>query len=67
MFKLNSSFKISSHQQVAVDKICDGVKNEKDQVLMGVTGSGKTFTMANVIQKTNMPALIMAPNKIFSE
>lgn len=51
-------------QPLAIKKLVEGINNgQKNQVLLGVTGSGKTFTMANVIATTNRPALIMAPNK----
>ena len=63
-FKLVSKFKPTGDQPVAIDKIVDNVENGiSDQILLGVTGSGKTFTVANVIEKLNRPALIMAPNK----
>lgn len=66
-FKLVSNFKPAGDQGSAIKKLCEGIKNnEKNQTLLGVTGSGKTYTMANVIQEMNMPALIMAPNKILS-
>jgi len=51
-------------QPAAIKKLVQGVKNkEKHQVLLGVTGSGKTFTVANVIQEVQKPTLILAPNK----
>lgn len=63
-FKLESAFKPAGDQPVAIAQICEGLKEGlQDQVLLGVTGSGKTFTMAHVIQQTNRPALILAPNK----
>lgn len=63
-FKLSSKFKPSGDQPQAIDKLVAGLNaGEKEQVLLGVTGSGKTFTMANIIAKTGRPALIMAHNK----
>lgn len=63
-FYLNSSFKPAGDQPQAIEKLVEGlVLGEKDQVLLGVTGSGKTFTMAHVIEKVNRPTLILAPNK----
>lgn len=63
-FKLHSPFSPAGDQPQAIAKLIDGInQNKKDQVLLGVTGSGKTFTMANIIQKTQRPALIMAHNK----
>ncbi len=64
MFKLNSKFDPMGDQPRAIEELSEKVLNGvEDQVLLGVTGSGKTFTMANVIAKTNRPALILAPNK----
>ena len=63
-FKLHSKFKPTGDQPEAIAKISDGIKRGvKDQVLLGVTGSGKTFTIANIIAETGRPALILAPNK----
>jgi excinuclease ABC subunit B len=63
-FELKSDYLPAGDQPTAIKELCEGVNNlEKDQVLLGVTGSGKTFTMANVIEQTQRPALIMAPNK----
>ena len=63
-FKLHSKFKPTGDQPEAIAKISDGIKRGvKDQVLLGVTGSGKTFTIANIIAETGKPALILAPNK----
>lgn len=63
-FKLHSKFKPTGDQPEAIGKIVDGIKRGvKDQVLLGVTGSGKTFTIANIIAETGRPALVMAPNK----
>ena len=63
-FNLNSDFKPAGDQIKAIASLLDGLKNnKKHQTLLGVTGSGKTFTMANVIAKTKRPTLILAPNK----
>ena len=64
MFNLVSNFKPTGDQPQAIDKLVEGINNgEKFQTLLGVTGSGKTFTMANVIQKVQKPTLILAHNK----
>lgn len=64
MFKLNSPFQASGDQPQAIDTLVSGLHdNEAHQILMGVTGSGKTFTIANVIQKINRPTLVIAHNK----
>lgn len=64
LFKLHSKFKPTGDQPQAIAKIAKGIKRGvKDQVLLGVTGSGKTFTIANIIAETERPALILAPNK----
>ena len=64
MFNLVSKFKPTGDQPDAIKKLVSGIKNgEKNQVLKGVTGSGKTFTMANIIKETNKPTLILAHNK----
>ena len=63
-FKLHSEFSPTGDQPKAIKKIVENLENGiTDQILLGVTGSGKTFTVANVIEKINRPALIMAPNK----
>ncbi len=63
-FKIKSDFKPAGDQPGAIKKLVNGAnKEEFNQVLLGVTGSGKTFTMAKVIEATNRPALILAPNK----
>ena len=63
-FKLKSNFSPRGDQPNAIQKLLDGIKaGEKYQTLVGVTGSGKTFTLANVIEKSQKPSLIMAPNK----
>jgi len=66
-FKIISPFEPSGDQPQAIKELCDGLKNGlKNQVLLGVTGSGKTFTMAKIIEQAKRPALIMAPNKILA-
>ena len=63
-FRLVSEFEPKGDQVKAIPELVDGLNSiERDQVLLGVTGSGKTFTMAKVIEQTQRPALIMAPNK----
>lgn len=63
-FTISSEFEPKGDQPQAIAELVDGVsKNEQNQVLLGVTGSGKTFTMAHVIAATQRPALILAPNK----
>ena len=63
-FILNQPFKPAGDQPKAIKNLVDGVnKNEKFQTLLGVTGSGKTFTIANVIAQTGKPSIVMAPNK----
>ena len=63
-FNLKSDFKPKGDQPSAIKKLSDGINNkEKAQVLLGVTGSGKTFTMANVISEQNKPTLILCHNK----
>ncbi|MBI3046181.1 MAG: excinuclease ABC subunit UvrB [Candidatus Harrisonbacteria bacterium] len=64
MFKLVSNFKPTGDQPLAIEKLVNGINaDQKDQVLLGVTGSGKTFTMASVIEKINLPTLLISPNK----
>jgi excinuclease ABC subunit B len=64
MFKLKTDYKPCGDQPQAIDKISDKIiKGQKHQVLLGITGSGKTFTMANVIEKIQKPTLILAHNK----
>ena len=64
MFELISKYKPSGDQPEAIKKLVDGInKNEKNQVLLGATGTGKTFTIANVIKEINKPTLILAHNK----
>ena len=63
-FKLVSPYKAMGDQPEAIDKLVNGIENGIDeQVLLGVTGSGKTFTMASVIEKINRPTLVLAHNK----
>jgi len=63
-FKIHSKFKPAGDQPQAIASLLKGLKNkEQDQVLLGVTGSGKTFTMANIIEATQRPTIIMAHNK----
>jgi excinuclease ABC subunit B len=63
-FKIHSSFSPTGDQPAAIERIVENLENGvSDQILLGVTGSGKTFTVANVIERLNRPALIMAPNK----
>ena len=63
-FKLVSGFSPQGDQPRAIEELCQAVDaGVRHQVLLGVTGSGKTFTMANVIARTNKPALVLAPNK----
>ena len=64
MFNLVSKFKPSGNQPQAIEKLVEGIKEgKKEQVLLGATGTGKTFTMANVIKEVNKPTLILAHNK----
>ncbi len=64
IFDLQSSYKPTGDQPKAIEKLVSGVQNQKQyQTLLGVTGSGKTFTMANVIQQTSLPTLVIAHNK----
>lgn len=64
MFKLNSAFSPTGDQPEAIERLVQGLeKKKRSQVLLGITGSGKTFTMANVIEKIGKPTLILAHNK----
>ena len=64
VFKLKSDYKPTGDQPAAIDALVDGIKQGKhEQVLLGATGTGKTFTIANVIQKVNKPTLVFAHNK----
>ncbi len=63
-FRIKSDFEPAGDQPQAISELVEGIsRHERDQVLLGVTGSGKTFTMAKVIEATQRPALILAPNK----
>lgn len=63
-FNLKSKYKPAGDQPQAIDKLVEGIEDGlKNQVLLGVTGSGKTFTMANIIQKVQKPTLVIAHNK----
>lgn len=64
MFKLVSKYTPNGDQPEAIDKLVKGIENgDKYQVLLGATGTGKTFTIANVIAKVNKPTLVLAHNK----
>ena len=66
-FKIESPFNPAGDQPQAIKELCEGLeRGEKSQVLLGVTGSGKTFTMAKIIEQMQRPAMIMAPNKILA-
>ena len=63
-FKIHSKFKPTGDQPQAIESLAEGIKRgEKFQTLLGVTGSGKTYTMANIIEKVQKPTLILAHNK----
>src|SRR6187402_3106746 len=63
-FRLHQSFSPAGDQPQAIDKLVEGLNDGLSfQTLLGVTGSGKTYTMANVIARTGRPAIVMAPNK----
>ena len=64
VFKLHSEYQPTGDQPEAIEKLVDGINSGmKNQTLLGVTGSGKTFTMANVIARLNRPTLVLAHNK----
>src|SRR5688572_27488541 len=66
-FRLVADFKPQGDQPQAIEKLVTGLEgNRRHQVLLGVTGSGKTFTMANVIAQANKPTLVISPNKILA-
>ena len=66
-FKLVSEYSLAGDQPEAVDRLVKGLDGGlKEQTLLGVTGSGKTFTMANVIARVNRPTLVLAHNKILA-
>ncbi|MCK4242824.1 MAG: DEAD/DEAH box helicase family protein, partial [Dehalococcoidia bacterium] len=63
-FKIVSDFRPTGDQPQAVEKLVEGLeRGHKHQTLLGVTGSGKTFTMANIIERVNRPTLVMSHNK----
>lgn len=63
-FVLHSNYKPTGDQPEAIDKLVEGVlRGDREQTLLGVTGSGKTFTMANIIERVNRPTLVLAHNK----
>ena len=63
-FKISSEFRATGDQPRAVEKLVDGlVRGDRSQTLLGVTGSGKTFTMANIVERLQRPALVIAHNK----
>ena len=63
-FKIHSNYQPAGDQPTAIKQLSNGIfNNEKEQVLLGVTGSGKTFTIANVIEKTQRPTLVLSHNK----
>ena len=64
LFQLHSNFQLTGDQPKAVDSLVAGIeRGERHQVLLGVTGSGKTFTMANTIARIDRPTLVIAHNK----
>lgn len=64
MFKLVSKYKPSGNQSMAIEKLVEWIKEDKkEQVLLGATGTRKTFTIANVIAQVNKPTLVLAHNK----
>ena len=66
-FKLTAPFEPTGHQPQAIRALTDGIlRGDREQTLMGVTGSGKTFTMANIIAEVNRPTLVLAHNKILA-
>lgn len=66
-FRLHSEYAPAGDQPQAIEKLVNGLKSgEKEQILLGVTGSGKTFTMANVIAQINKPTLVLAHNKVLA-
>ena len=64
IFKLTTAYKPAGDQQKVIDGVCSNLSSGLDkQIILGVTGSGKTYTVANIIKESNRPALILAPNK----
>ncbi|MDP3729824.1 MAG: excinuclease ABC subunit UvrB [bacterium] len=67
MFKLVSNFRPTGDQPTAIEKLMNGIEaDQRNQVLLGVTGSGKTFSMASVIAQSHLPTLVISPNKILA-
>src|SRR5277367_4871818 len=67
LFQLESKFKPAGDQPAAIEQLIDGIgEGARNQILLGVTGSGKTFTMANVIERLDRPVLVMSPNKVLA-
>ena len=63
-FKLVSPFKPTGDQPMAIEKLVEGIeRGDREQTLLGITGSGKTFTMASVIEKINRPTIVLSHNK----
>ena len=63
-FNLTAAFRPTGDQPKAIQQLCEGIeRGDETQTLLGVTGSGKTFTMANVIEKINCPTLVLSHNK----
>ena len=63
-FKLHSEYKPAGDQPKAIDELTEGIlRGDRCQTLLGVTGSGKTFTLANVIERLNRPTLVISHNK----
>ena len=63
-FILHSNYKPTGDQPEAIDRLVNGIlRGDREQTLLGVTGSGKTFTMANIIERVNRPTLVLAHNK----
>src|SRR3989304_9795635 len=65
-FELVSPFKTSSGQETAVNQLVENYKKKEKQTLLGITGSGKTYVMANIINRLQKPTLIIAHNKILA-
>jgi excinuclease ABC subunit B len=66
-FQIESNFSPAGDQPHAIDKLCQGLdQGHRDQILLGVTGSGKTFTMAGIVARVQRPTLVIAPNKILA-
>ena len=66
-FQVVSEYRPTGDQPQAIERLAEGVlRGDREQTLLGVTGSGKTFTIANLIQKVNKPTLVLAHNKILA-